>query len=141
MISGTLEKQLKNYLHRVRSVAEARWAAAGVPDLPLWAHANHVDEIASADQHPEAETFDGQRLAEERAQLNLLEFVDRFESASGYDLDELASRHRSMRHITGRTEFCVLAVSRYGLKACEIAALLRKGRNSVSLGYFQTQFL
>ena len=129
---GSPIEAVENYLHSVRSVAEARWAAAGVPDLPWWAPANHVDEIAIVDQHPEAKTFDGQQLAEERAQLDLLEFVDRFESASGYDLDELASRHRSMRHITGRTEFCVLAVSRYGLKACEIASLLRKGRNSVT---------
>ena len=97
-----------------------------------WTPANHVDEIATVDQHPETEKFDGQRLAEERAQLDLLEFADRFESASGYDLGELASRHRSMRHITGRTVFCVLAVSRYGLRACDIAALLRKGRNSVT---------
>jgi hypothetical protein len=51
---------------------------------------------------------------------------------SGHGLDELASRHRSTRHITGRVEFCVLAVSRYGLKSGEIAALLDKGRNSVT---------
>jgi hypothetical protein len=103
-----------------------------VPRLPWWAPASHVDEIAIADRHPEARTFDGQRLAQERAQLGVSEFVDRFESVSGYGLDELASRHRSLRHVIGRIEFCVLAVSRYGLRACDIASLLRKGRNSVT---------
>ena len=129
---GRPREGVEDYLHWIRSVAEARWAAAGVSHLPWWAPAQHVDEIATGDQHPEAQTFDGQRLAEERAELQLSEFVDRYESVSGYDLDELASRHRSTRHITGRIEFCVLAVSRYGLRACEIAALLGKGRNSVT---------
>jgi REP element-mobilizing transposase RayT len=123
---------VENYLLWMRSVAEARWAAAGVPRLPWWTPAKHVDEIAARDQHPEAQTFDGLRLAEERAELNLSEFADRFQRASGYGLDELASSRRSPRHITGRVEFCVLAVSRYGLKTCEIAAFLAKGRNSVT---------
>ena len=35
-------------------------------------------------------------------------------------------------HVTGRIEFCVLAVSSYRLKACEIAALLGKSRNSIT---------
>jgi hypothetical protein len=123
---------VENYLLWIRSVAEARWAAAGVPDLPWWASANHVDEIANAAQHPEVETFDGQLLAEDRAKLDLLGFADRYESVSGYDLDELASRHRSKRRLTGRIEFCVLAVLKYGLRICEIATLLGKGRNSVT---------
>jgi len=130
--AGRPLEAVEHYHHWIRSVAEARWASAGVPDLPWWAPATHVDQIAIAHQHPEAETFDGRRLADERAHLDLSEFVDCYESVSGYGLDELASRHRSKRHTTGRTEFCVLAVSRYGLKACEIASLLRKGRNSVT---------
>ncbi len=125
-------KGLEDYCRWIRSVAEARWAGAGVSRLPWWAPAKHVDEIAVVDRHPDSQTFDGQRLAEERASLELSEFVDRFEPASGYGLDELASRHRSTRHLTRRIEFSMLAVSRYGLKACEIAALLGKGRNSVT---------
>lgn len=38
----------------------------------------------------------------------------------------------SSRHITGRVEFCVLAVSRHRFKSCEIAEFLGKGRNSVT---------
>ncbi len=123
---------VENYLHWIRSVAEARWAAAGVSHLPWWTPAQHVEEIATGDQHPEVQTFDGRQLAEERAGLRISEFVARYELVSGYDLDELASRYRSSRHITGRIEFCVLAVARYGLRACEVAASLDKGRNSVT---------
>jgi REP element-mobilizing transposase RayT len=123
---------LEVYLQWIRSVAEARWAADGISHLPWWAPAKHVDEIAASDQHPVPQMFNGQQLAEERAELQLSDFVDRFETVSGYSLDELASRYRSTRHITGRIEFCALAVSRYRLKSCEIAAVLNKGRNSVT---------
>lgn len=129
---GELTLAVDDYLRWVRSVAEARWTAGRVQDLPWWAPARHVDEIATGDQHSEARTFDRKQLAEERAELGLREFINRYESVSGYDLEDLASRHRSTMHITARTELCVLAVSRYGLRACEISTLLRKGRNSVT---------
>ncbi len=73
-----------------------------------------------------------QFLAEERSELSLPDFVVRFESASGHRLDDLASRFRTERHICGRIEFSLLAISRYGFRACDIAAVLRKGRNSVT---------
>ena len=123
---------VENYLHWIRSVAEARLAAAGISELPWWTSAQHVDEIAVGGQHPDAQAFDGRKLDEKRVELRLSEFVDRFETVSGYELDDLASRHRSSKRITGRIEFCVLALTRYGLRACEVAALLDKGRNSVT---------
>ena len=129
---GKSRDGVEGYLRWIRSVAEARWAAAGVSQLPWWAPARHVDEIAASDQHREAQTFDGRQLPEERAELHLSEFADRFQRVSGYGFNELASRCRSTRNITGRVEFCVLAVSRYGLKTCDIAAHLAKGRNSVT---------
>lgn len=129
---GKPREGVEGYLRWIRSVAEARWAAAGISRLPWWIPAKHVDEIAAGGHHPPVQTFDRRQLAEGRAELLLSEFADRFESVSGYGLDDLASRHRSTRHITGRLEFCVLAVSRYRLKTCEIAALLDKGRNSVT---------
>ncbi|MEX1311747.1 MAG: transposase [Candidatus Sulfomarinibacteraceae bacterium] len=120
------------YQSWIRSVAEARWEANGISDLPWWTPARHVDEIATPDGHPDAQMFDGQRLAEERAELRFSEFIDRYRLVSGRDLEELASRHRSAKHIRGRIELCVLAISRYGLRACDIAALLGKGRNSIT---------
>jgi len=53
---GTHGAPADDYLHWVRSVAEARWANAGVSELPWWIQAKHVDEIADADRHPDATT-------------------------------------------------------------------------------------
>jgi hypothetical protein len=116
----------------VRSVAEARWANAGVSELPWWIQANHVDEIADADRHPDATTFDGLWLAEERAEIELGEFAARFEAASGHSLDDLASRFRSQEQVRGRIELSTLAAGRYGLRVHDIAALINKHRNSVT---------
>lgn len=81
----------------------------------------------------EVRDLDGWRvLAEERSELSLPDFVVRFESASGHQLDDLASRSRSKRLIRGRIEFSLLAISRYGIRACDIAAVLCKGRNSIT---------
>ena len=121
-----------DYLHWLRSVAEARWANAGVSELPWWIQANHVDEIADADRHPDATTFDGLGLAEERAELGLGEFAARFEAASGNALGDLASRFRSPEQVRGRIELSTLAAGRYGLRVRDIAALINKHRNSVT---------
>jgi REP element-mobilizing transposase RayT len=129
---GEPREAVNDYLRCIRSVAETRWAAADVSDLPWWAEARHVDEIADPNRHSKATTFDRQRLAEDRAELGLPDFVVRFESASGYRLDDLASRFRNEQYIRGRIEFSLVAVSRYGFRACDIAARLCKGRNSVT---------
>jgi len=63
-------------------------------------------------------------------QLEAMEFVNRFESASGHTFDHLASRLRSECLIRGRIELSVLSVSRHGFRACDITELLRKGCNS-----------
>jgi REP element-mobilizing transposase RayT len=129
---GEPDEAVTDYFGWIRSVAEARWAATGVVGLPWWTKAQHVDEIATASRHPQATTFDHQFLAEERSELSLPDFIVRFESASGHQLNDLASRSRAERHIRGRIEFSLLAVSRYGFRACDIAAVLCKGRNSVT---------
>jgi hypothetical protein len=128
----TPQEAVDHYLRWTRAVAEARWAAVGVSELPWWSEAQHVDEIAGLDHHPEATTFDGRRLAEERRELELSEFVALFESASGHTLKDLSSRYRTDRHVDGRVEFTVLAATRYGFRGCDIAALLRKSGNSVT---------
>ena len=61
-----------DYLRWVSSVAEARWAKADDPELPWWTPANHADEIADADRHRDATTFDGLWLAEARAELDAI---------------------------------------------------------------------
>ena len=121
-----------DYLRWVRSVAEMRRAQSEVKDLPWWVRARNVDEIADVECHPEATTYDGKTLAEDRAELELSEFANRFESFSGHTIVDLASRSRSTWVIQGRVDFVTLAVSRYRFKCCDVAALLNKHGNSVT---------
>jgi hypothetical protein len=122
----------EDYLLWVRDVAEARWAARKVSELPWWIEAADDDEIADARRHPDATSFDGRALAEERLALELGEFVARMETVSGRSLADLASRFKGSALTRRRIEFATLAVGRYGLRVCDIAALLRKHPNSVT---------
>lgn len=122
----------EDYLLWVRQVAEARWAAADVSQLPWWATARSDEEIADAHLHPSATTFDGRRLAEERAELELDELVGRMVSSGGFCLEELSSRQRGDERTRGRIEFTTLAVGRYGVRVCDISRLLDKHPNSVT---------
>jgi REP element-mobilizing transposase RayT len=116
----------------IRAVAEARWANGPVSELPWWAQANHVDEIAETERHPQAITFDGRRLAEDRVELDLCDFAHRFETASEYSVENLTSRFRSSEHILGRIIFTTLAANRYRIRGRDIATFLAKHHNSVT---------
>jgi REP element-mobilizing transposase RayT len=122
----------EDYLRWTREVAEARWVAGNVSELPWWVGANNDDEIANPSRHPAATTFDGRRLDEERAELDLSDFSLRMQSVSGRSFTELSSRTRSADQTRGRIEFTTLAVGRYGLRVCDVAALLRKHPNSIT---------
>jgi len=114
------------YAEWVRSVAEARLGETEVEELPWWASATHVEEIADSKLHSDARTFDGLELAEERKELDLSEFLRRFLDASGDSLDELSSPLRSSNLIEGRIELVTLALSRYGFRSRDLSALLSK---------------
>ena len=122
----------EDYLRWIREVGEARWAAGSVSELPWWVEANNDDEIADSGRHPAATNYDGLRLAEERAELDLSEFALQMEPVSGCSFTELSSKTRSADQTRGRIEFTTLAVGRYGLRVCDVAALLRKHPNSVT---------
>jgi len=122
----------EDYLLWIREVAQARWPADDVSQLPWWAAARNDEEIAEAGRHPGATTFDGRTLAEERAELDLHEFVRRVVESGGYRLAELASRQRGRKRTLRRIEFTTLAVGRYGLRVCDISTLLEKHPNSVT---------
>jgi REP element-mobilizing transposase RayT len=122
-----------DYLRWMRSVAEARTHELGVSELPWWEQANHADEIADAGRHPCATLYDGRVLTEERAEIELAEFASHFENASGRAIEDLASRGRSPGVIRGRVEFVALALPRYGFRGCDVAKLLGKHGNSVTL--------
>jgi len=130
--AGDLGESADDYATWVHSVAEARWSKGEVSTLPWWTQANHVDEIAEAERHPNATTFDGRQLAENRSELDLCEFAPRFELASGYSVEDLSSRLRSSEQIRGRIVFSTLAASRYRIRGSDIATLLGKHHNSVT---------
>ena len=52
---------------------------------------------------------------------------------AGHALDDLASRYRAGSLIQGRIEFATLAISRFGFRVCDVAALISKHGNSVTL--------
>ena len=122
----------EDYQCWLREVAEARSATRDLSELPWWVQAKDDDEVAEADRHPLATTFDGRRLAEERIALELGEFVIRMKSASGCSIAVLSSRSRNADHTRGRIEFSTLAIGRYRLRVCDVANLLSKHRNAVT---------
>jgi REP element-mobilizing transposase RayT len=122
----------QRYLEWVRAVAEARWFAEGVEKLPWWKEANDVDEIITPGRHPEARTFDGRALEDDRLALDLYAFASIFETLSGHAIAELASALRGPDLIRGRVELTTLGVGRYGLRARDIATLIGKHPSSVS---------
>ena len=54
-LSSTAQER---YLVWVRAVAEARWFAQGLEELPWWKGARDATEIVEQQTHPEAKTFD-----------------------------------------------------------------------------------
>jgi len=122
----------EEYLRWVRSVAEAQWTHLEVNELPWWEKAKNVDEIADPRRHPTARLFDGRQLAEERVEIELLEFAARFEAASDHMLEDLTSRFRMPDQTRGRIEFVTLALPRYGFRGRDVAELLGKHGNSVT---------
>jgi REP element-mobilizing transposase RayT len=122
----------ENYSRWVRAVAEAKWIDKGLGDLPWWKSAHDMDEITPLENHPEAETFDGHRIEEERTACTLREFAQLFERASGYLISDLASPLKLPCLVRGRVELTLLGVSRYSFKASEISALLKKHPSSLS---------
>jgi len=56
----------------------------------------------------------------------------RFEQVSGFSLDDLVFRFHSSKQIDGRIVLSTVAVSRYGFRACDIAALIGKHGSSAT---------
>lgn len=130
--SEAAAKARKEYLRWVRAVAEARWFAQGLQQLPWWAGANDADEVVPLGQRPDAKTFDGLSLEENRPTLELDDFVGRFEFYSGHTVSALSSPHRTPALIQGRVELTLLAVVRYGFQSRVVAGLLHKNRSSLT---------
>jgi REP element-mobilizing transposase RayT len=122
----------EDYLAWVREVAKAKFAERHLSELPWWTQAASDDEIADPQRHPTARSFDGCSPAENRVEIELGEFVARMEIVAGFSLSDLSSRSRDTELVRKRIEFAALAIGRYRLRVCDIAALVRKHPNSVS---------
>ncbi len=130
--SGGSPGGAEDYLRWVRTVARSRLPADEVSQLPWWAPAKNDEEIADAVRHPQATTFEGRKLAEERAELDLDELVRRIESQGDFCIAELSSRRRGGERTLRRIELVTLAVGRYGLRVCDVSSVLHKHPNSVT---------
>ena len=122
----------EDYLAWVREVAKAKLAERQLLELPWWIDAACHDEIADPQRHPTARSFDGRSLAENRVEIELGEFVARMEAVAGFSLSNLSSRSRDPDLIQKRIDLAALAIGRYRLRVCDIAALVKKHPNSVS---------
>lgn len=130
--SETAAKARKEYLKWLRAVAEARWFTERLEHLPWWAGATDLDEVVALDQRPDAKTFDGLSLEENRPKLELDDLVGRFEFYSGHTVSALSSPHRTSALFQGRVELTLLAVARYGFQSRIVAELLHKNRSSLT---------
>jgi REP element-mobilizing transposase RayT len=130
--SASTQSAAEGYLSWVREVAEAKWADRNLSELPWWAQAKSMDDIATLECHHRATTFDGRQLAEDRAELELSEFAVRMEKVGRCSIAELSSSSRSHELSHDRVEFCTLAIGRYRLRVCDVSKLLKKHRNSIT---------
>ena len=120
------------YLAFVRAIAEARWLQYGIDRLPWWIEAKHTDEIASAQRHPHAQTFDGHELENGRCALEIGDVVRQFEKVTGQRISDLTSRSRDRELIEGRIELTAIAIGRYSCRVCDLASEISKHSGSVS---------
>jgi REP element-mobilizing transposase RayT len=121
-----------SYLAWVRAVAEARWLAQGLDELPWWKEARSADEIVEHETHPEATTFDGELLNHDRRSVDLADFTLLFERFSDHSIADLSSPLRTPDLTRGRIEFTTLAVTRFEFRSIDIADLIGKHRSSIT---------
>jgi hypothetical protein len=129
---GITSDPRKRYLAWVRAVAEAKWFDQGLRELPWWKGARDVNEIVEPEDHPEASTFDGGTLDDNRPTVSIGDFVVHFEESTGHSMDRLSSPLRTSDLTEGRIEITMLAVTRFGLRSTELADVLRKHQSSLT---------
>ena len=128
----TVNDARKEYLKWIRAVAEAKWHEQNLHDLPWWTGARDVDEVVPEGEHPDAKTYDGLPVEDDRPTLCIEEFIRRFERHSNWTIVELSSPRRLEHLIRGRVELTLLAVGRYGLQSGALAELICKNRSSLT---------
>ena len=122
----------ESYLTWIRAVAEARWLAKGLEELPWWKDARDADETAEHETHPQATTFNGESLNNDRPSIDLSDFAPLFERFSGHPIADLSSPLRTPELTRGRVELTTLAVTRIRIRSSDIANLIDKHRSSMT---------
>ena len=122
----------KSYQETVRAVAEARWLARGIRDLPWWADCEDMEEVASPTESEEVRRFDGSRLEKELPRLTVEAVAAAYARARNVSLDELQGRGKRPDVVEHRIELTLIAVHDFGHPVSSIAALLRKNPGTVS---------
>jgi len=120
------------YLSWIRRVAELRWIEQGIRELPWWRDAEDLNEIASPKHHPEATTFDNQKLEGDRVAIEVDHFIRLFEHHSGHAIEDLRSPLRTPSLVLGRIELTTVAVSRYKLRSTDVALVIHKHAASLA---------
>ena len=120
------------YLGWVRLVAEERWLDRGLTELPWWQDADDAEEIVNPQRHREAETFDQQKLSEDRPYIDLGKIVEYFSRITGMKIPDICSRRRGPVLPNGRIDLTAIAVGRFGHRVCDVARVLEKNPGTVS---------
>jgi len=132
IVDGLGSAARERYLAWVRAVAEARWFAQGLEELPWWKGARDAGEIVEQETHPEAKTFNGQSLENNRPSVALADFVELFEQFSEHSIVDLSSPLKTPALVKGRVELTLLGVSRYGFRSSDLASLINKHPSSMT---------
>jgi len=120
------------YLAWIRTVAEAKWFAQGLRQLPWWKDARDINEIVEPDNHPEAVAFDGRALDDDRPGVPVGDFAVLFEESTGHSIAKLSSPSRVSNVTEARIELTLLAVARFALRSSDLAMLLNKHPSSLT---------
>ena len=123
---------LESYRAWIRAVAEARWLAQGLEELPGWKEARTAEEIVDPETHPEATTFDGESPNIDRLSVDLADLTPLFERFSGHSIVDLSSPLRAPDLTRGRIELTTLAVTRFEIRSIDIGDLIGKHRSSIN---------
>ena len=100
--------------------------------MPWWKGARDTSEIVEHKTHPEATTFDGEPLENDRPSVALADFALLFERFSGHSIVDLSSPLRTPDLTRGRIELTTLAVTRFEIRSIDIADLIGKHRSSIT---------
>ena len=114
-------------------MAEARWFASGVRNLPWWEKVSNDDQFVESKDAGNAIDYQGEPIASSsEPRIDLDQAVNLVCSATGLTVDDLRSRSRSLGIAQARRALAVLAAHHLGHSVADVAVMLRKHPGSLS---------